>query len=121
MGRIKWSGSPVALARMKTTTDRMARATSDCSSRAKTKRSRLLARGELVEEQVVHDRARAPLAELLSGGVRGMQVDDRHPEVLASHSRVDVPHQGVDLVPVGLADDLGDHAVHLGVVHGAIG
>jgi hypothetical protein len=29
IGRMRWSGSPVALARMKTTTDRMARATSD--------------------------------------------------------------------------------------------
>ena len=38
MGRIRCRGSPVALARMKTTTERMARATSDWRTRDRTKR-----------------------------------------------------------------------------------
>src|SRR5213594_2739705 len=109
MGRMRCSGSPVALARMKTTTDRMARATSDCSSRETTNRitrkSALLARGQLVEEQVVHDRSRVPLAELLPGGIRGMQIHDGHARVLAPDPRVDVPHQGIDLLLVRLAHD----------------
>src|SRR2546422_9117407 len=103
MGRIKWSGSPVALARMKTTTDRMARATSDWSSRARTKRTTgarnlLFRRGQLVEEEVVHDRARVPLAELPGGRVGRVEVDDRHAVVLTPEPREDVAHQGVDLL-----------------------
>src|SRR5215467_9951695 len=120
MGRMRWRGSPVALARMNTTTDRMARATSDCKSRERTKRTRLLARGQLVEEQVVHHRARIPLAELLARGVCGVQVDERHPRMLAPDPCVDVAHQGVDLLLVRLAHDLGDHAVYLGVVHSVV-
>src|SRR5262245_21684422 len=125
MGRIRWSGSPVVLARAKTTTDRMARATSDCSSRERTNRitrkSALLARLQLVQVEVVHDRARVPLAELLAGRVGGMQVDERHARVLAPDPRVDVPHQRADLLLVRLAHDLGDHAVDFGIVHRVVG
>src|SRR6266536_6234546 len=81
----------------------------------------LLARGQLVEEQVVHDRARVPLAELLGGRVGRVEVDDRHAVVLAPEPREDVAHQGVDLLLVGLPHHLGDHAIDLGVVHGVIG
>ena len=47
-----------------------------------------------------------------------MKVDHRHPVVLAAQARVDVPHQGGDLLLVGLPHDLLDHAVDLRVVHG---
>src|SRR5882724_3125329 len=101
MGRMSWSGSPVALARMKTTTDRMASATSVCSTLEKTKRikryGRLLPRGELVEEEIVHDGPRIPLPELLGRRVGRVQVDDGHAEMLAADPRVDAPHQGIDL------------------------
>ena len=47
MGRIMCNGSPVARARMKTTTDRMAKAASDCSTRTRTKRTMIqCCRGE---------------------------------------------------------------------------
>src|SRR5207249_8502336 len=66
---------------------------------------------ELVDEQVVHHGARVVLAERLGGRVRRVHVDDRHAVVLAAHPRVDVAHERVDLLPVGLAHDLRDHAV----------
>src|SRR5512134_580779 len=102
MGRIMWSGSPVARARTKTTTDRMARATSDCSTRTATKRITstspaalglrlpLLARGQLVEEEVVHHRPRVPLAEGLRRRVGRVHVDEGHSEVLAAQPGEDV-------------------------------
>src|SRR5262245_47535076 len=111
-----WSGSPVARASTKTTSERIARATSDCATRAATKRTSappLLGRGELVEEEVVHHRPDVPLAERLRRGVRRVQVHDGDAVVLGADPRVDVPHERVDLLAVGLAHDLRDHAVDL--------
>src|SRR5262245_44198107 len=99
MGRIRWSGSPVALARMKTTTVRMARATSDWTRRARTKRTTgsrdgpLLARRQVVQEEVVHHRPGVPLAERLGGRVRRVEIDHRDPVVLAAQPREDVAHE----------------------------
>ena len=135
MGRIRCSGSPVARARTKTTTERMARATSDCSSREATKRS-IDAAGAAAPLPRDSPTCRAaswsknrsymtvpgiPLAERLGRRVGRVQVDDRHAVVLAAQPREDVAHERVDLLPVGLAHDLRDHAVDLGVVDGVVG
>src|SRR5690242_4011763 len=116
MGRIRYSGSPVARARANTTTEMMASATSDWTTRATTNRSKrpragLLPGRELIEEEVVHHAAHVPLAEALGGRVGGVQVHERHPRVLVAQPGEDVPHQRVDLLLVGLAHDLRDHAV----------
>src|SRR5437773_4656546 len=118
MGRIRCSGSPVVRAKTKTTTDRRVRATSDCSTRNRTNLSTELSAGQLVQEQVVHHGARVPLAERLGGRVRRVHVHDGQAVVLAAQPRVDVAHERVDLLPVGLAHDLGDHAVDLRVIDG---
>src|SRR5438270_10649833 len=108
------SGSPVARARMKTTTERIASATSDCRRRKTTKRiigllnvagepgaystsggspalprrpPRVLFPRELVEEQVVHHAARVVLTERLAGRIRRVHVDHRHAVVLAPQPR----------------------------------
>src|SRR5439155_26814412 len=60
---------------------------------------------QLVDVQVVHDRARIPPGDLLRRRVGAVQVDERNAEMLAAQALEDRAHQAVDLLAVGLAED----------------
>src|SRR5436853_6540240 len=107
MGRMRVSGSPVARARTNTTTDRMARTTSDCATRVRMNRvmapSALLARDDLVEVELVHHGAGIPPGDAPGRDVGRVEIDEGHAEVLAAQPQEDLAHEPAHLLDVRLA------------------